>query len=693
MNRWLAVVMILCLGMACPPVQAKSTERFTIVSNGEKIGYLHATIDGMRTSVDFQVDNNGRGPKHQEEIVVGKDRFPTSWTISGRSAMGGRVEEYYRWEQGESRWKSQADEGHLSTSKPQLYIVNDGSPWAMAVYARAALASKSMSLPVLPSGNLRIERVQNLRLSGAGGGIDLVVYRILGVELDPGYVMFDAKGRLFAALESNIETGIMVREGFEAEVPQLLRARSEQEMARTAELQKRLGHGFNTPIRIRNVRIFDPVSGTLSPLSTVVVMGDTVTRVIQGDEKTPDDEASIDGAGGTVYPGLHDMHSHTTLNSGLLYLAAGVTSTRDMGNDNGFLLNLLPRIAAGEFASPRINAAGFIEGRSAYSARYGIIAANLDDALHAVHWYADRGYREIKIYNSFDPDWVRPVAAEAHRLGLRVTGHVPAFSSPDRVSEEGYNAIAHINQLMLGWILDPGEDTRTLLRITAMARGARLDLQSPRVQKTVGLMLDHGVSLDTTASIMEQLMLSRAGTVPAGQKDFLDHMPIGFQRYRKRTYVEVTSPADDQAYNEGFDKILETIGMLHHKGVRLLPGTDDFTGFSVLRELELYVRAGVTPAEALRAATIGAEDYLGGDRKIGKIEPGWLADIVLVSGDPTYDISAIRRPQMVMRGGVVYFPAEIYAAVGIQPFTSPPAILAAASTGPVASINGGRHDD
>ena len=72
--------------------------------------------------------------------------------------------------------------------------------------------------------------------------------------------------------------------------------------------------------------------------------------------------------------------------------------------------------------------------------------------MKAVHWYADRGYREIKIYNSFNPDWMKPVAAEAHRLGLGVTGHVPAFSSPDRVIADGYDTIAHINQLMLGWL-------------------------------------------------------------------------------------------------------------------------------------------------------------------------------------------------------------------------------------------------
>jgi imidazolonepropionase-like amidohydrolase len=117
--------------------------------------------------------------------------------------------------------------------------------------------------------------------------------------------------------------------------------------------------------------------------------------------------------------------------------------------------------------------------------------------------------------------------------------------------------------------------------------------------------------------------------------------------------------------------------MLHEQGIRLLPGTDDATGFSLLRELELYVQAGYTPAESLRAATLDCEQYLRRTDRLGTIEKGKLADLVLVPGDPTRDISAIRRPRMVMKGGRVYFPSEIYAALGIAPFTTAPAVTPA----------------
>ncbi len=661
---------------------AAATERLSIVSNGEIVGSIEAVTENGKTALDYRVDNNGRGPKHHVEIVNGPGGVPVSWSIKGTSLMGGAVEESYVFADGKARWKSQADAGEISSATPPLYVVNDENPWANYVYARVAMAKPGGRVAVLPGGEISVTPVREMTIGEGKTAVPVKIMRVTGVQLRPSYVMLDRKGGYFASFGDG---GIAIRAGYEAAAGQLRKLGSELEGQRVRDLGKALAHRFDTPVRIRNVRVFDPRTGALSPLSTVVVMRDVVTQVLPGDGGPPPaDQTVIEGEGGTVYPGLHDMHAHMSLESGLYYLAAGVTSARDMGNNNSFLLDLLPRLDSGEIAGPRVVPAGFLEGRSPYSARNGFIPETLDEALKDVRWYADRGYAEIKIYNSMNPDWVKPMAAEAHRLGLGVSGHVPAFDTPDRVIEDGYDAIAHINQLMLGWILDPKEDTRTPLRLTAMARGADLDLKSERVQKTVRLMQSHKVALDTTVGLLEQLMLSRAGEVQVGQRDFLSHMPIGFQRYRKRSFVQIKSPADDQAYQKGFAKTLETIGMLHKAGVTLLPGTDEGTGFSALRELELYVQAGMTPAEALRAGTLGSEEFLKRTDRLGVIERGKLGDLVLVPGDPTQDISAIRQPRMVMRGGVVYFPSEIHAALGVKPFTTPPSLKAAAPADPQA---------
>lgn len=660
--------------------QAAETERLSIVANGETVGSIVAVSEGNRTTVDYRVDNNGRGPKHREEIELGSGGVPVAWTIAGTSLMGGPVQESYRWNGGRAEWKSQADQGSTEASAegaaPPLYVVNDDSPWVLGVYARAALARPDGALAALPGGRISVAKVREARLGEGDRQVAVTVYRLSGINLNPAHIMLDSQNRLFSAFGES-EGGVTIRAGYEALVPEIVRIGAAIGAERAVELQRKLAHSFDAPVRITNVHVFDPATGKRSALSQVVVMRDTVVRLIPGNEAVPAGEVAIDGEGGTLFPGLHDMHSHTTLASGPLYLAAGVTSVRDMGNSNRFLLDLLPKAERGEIIQPRITPAGFLEGRSPYSARLGFVPETLDEALGRVRWYADHGYYEIKIYNSMNPDWVAPLAAEAHRLGLKVSGHVPAFSNPDRVVGDGYNAIAHINQLMLGWILDPGEDTRTPLRLTAMARGGSLDLKSARVQRTVRAMKRGGVALDTTAVILEQLMLSRAGQVQEGQQAYLSHMPIGLQRYRKRSFVTLKDEAEDRAYSAGFAKVLEVIGMLHRQGVTLLPGTDDGTGLTVQREVELYTRAGLTPAEALRAATLGASEYLGQAGRIGRIERGMKADLVLVAGDPLADIAAIKRPRMVMRGGTVYFPAEIYAELGIEPFAAPPPVRAA----------------
>ena len=660
------------LALAGPAVAQPAAEDLVISQNGEEVGHVRAERSGDRITVDYLVDNNGRGPRHREEIVIGPNQIPVAYAIEGRSLMGAPVTESYRWADGRAVWRSQADHGDVAAPQPPLYIVNDNSPYALAVYARALLADPDGRIDVLPAGQLGIEKVRDLDIGSGDRRIAVSIYRIDGIDLAPDYVVLDRDNRLFAA-------GGAIRRGWQSEARALQRIYADLGAERSAAIQQRIAHRFEGPVRIRNVRIFQPREGNLSEPSTVVVMGERIAQILPGVEQgpAPAGQAVIEGEGGTLVSGLHDMHAHLNTRSSLFYLAAGVTSIRDQGNRNASLLRLERRIAGGEVAGPSIVRNGFIEARSPFSARTGTLVESEAEALEAVRWYADRGYHQIKIYNSMNPAWVPAIAREAHRRGLGVTGHIPAFTNPDEMIRAGYDEIAHINQLMLGWLIEPGEDTRTPLRLTAMARAADLDLASPRVQETVRLMSERNIAQDTTAVILERLMLSRAGTVAEGDAPYLDHMPIGYQRYRRRTFVPLASPEADAAYREAFDRIVETLGLLHRNGIRLLPGTDDGTGFTVHRELELYVRAGISPAETLRIATLGMEEYMGRAHDYGSIERGKFADFFLVAGDPTRDISTVRRARMVMRGGVLYFPSEIYDALGIRPFAEPPRLVPA----------------
>jgi Amidohydrolase family len=663
-SAWLLVAALL----AAQTVQAES-ERFLILSNGEAVGRLVATRDAHSVDIDYFVDNNGRGPKHKEHLVLGPSGLPIEWSIKGTSLMGGTVNEQLTWKDGVERWMSQADTGEMRAAAPQLYVGNDASPWALGLYAQLLSKSANHSLDVLPRGTMQLEKLRPVSIGSGAKAQHLNAYLLSGIELTPEILLMDQRGRLFAQLSAEI----VVRQGFETQYEALKNLGEALTLERLQAIQKRTAHTYEAPIRIQNVRLFDPQSLTVGPPVSVVVFRGVITTIEPLTTAAPPaDEVIVDGGGGTLVAGLHDMHAHNSLWSGVFYLAAGVTTTRDMGNVNSVLLDLVKRLDAGEIPGPHIIRSGFIEGRSPYSARLGVIPETLEEGLGDVHWYADRGYVQIKIYNSMNPEWVKPLATEARKLGLRTVGHVPAFTTPDRMIEDGYNEITHVNQLMLGWLIQPGEDTRTPLRLTAMSRAADLDLGGAPVRHTIDLMKSHQVGLDTTAVIVERLMLSRAGQVAEGDAPYLDHMPIGYQRYRRRSFVNFVDEAEKARYEAAFAKVLDVMALLHREGIPLWPGTDDTTGFTVHRELELYAKIGMTPAEVLRVATFDCDRYLVRDQHYGSLERGKRADFFLIPGDPSQSISAIRLIELVMKNGVIYYPQELYQAIGIKPFAPPP---------------------
>lgn len=686
----LSSCLVLCLALALPlglaacgdaaspaspasaAAPAAATDRLLIFANDEPVGHVAVEREGDRYQVDYHVDNNGRGPKHRLVARLDPQGLPLEIEVAGTSLMGAAVEEHYQWSEGRAEWRSQADSGEVAAPAPPLYIVNDDNPWVKGMYVRALLQAPGHELDALPAGRLKLSEVHAMEVGEGAARIPVKVYVLVGLDTSQDYYAVDEQGRLFAEVSG--ERGWIVREGYEAAGEQLATLAQQWKFQHAKDLQQRLAHRPEGDVRIHDVRVFDSRTATLGAPASVLVSQGRIKSIdpLDPQYRPAADEVVFDGGGGTLIPGLADMHAHNSLESAFWYLAAGVTTTRDQGNNNAFLLDLLPRIESGEIAGPRISPNGFIEGRSPHSAKNGFVIETLDEGLDAVRWYAEHGYRQIKIYNSMNPEFVKPLAAEAHRLGLGVSGHVPAFTNADAMIEAGYDDIAHINQLMLGWVLEPDEDTRTPLRLSGMARAAHLDLDSPRVRRTVALMKQHDVALDVTAYILERLMLSRAGQWLEDEKLYIDHLPVTYQRSRKRTMVPDLDETTEVEYREGFERLLQTVKLLHDEGITLLPGTDNGMGFTVHRELELFERAGIPSAEVLRIATLGSAHYLGRDGEQGTLEPGKLADLVLLDGDPTQGVRAVRKPRLVMKGDVYYFPAEIYTALGVRPFAEAP---------------------
>ncbi len=653
------------------PQVACADENFSVIFGEKVVGHLTTTTGDGETQVVFDYKNNGRGPTMAETIKLDAKGFPTDWKITGATTFGSKVDEHFKQLGDKASWTDSVGSGKRDSAEHRLYIGQSASPWALGVYARALLGDIDHSMPTLPAGDIHLEEGDALSVKGTTGTETVRSYTLSGLDLNPSYVLLDDKQAMFAFITPSF---VIVREGFEAEEKRLRGIAEQLSTARFETIQKKTAHRFDAPIRIRNVRVFDPRKLAFSEPVSVVVMGKRIAAVEPLDSPATPGEVTIDGDGGSLIAGLNDMHAHVSQERALLNVVAGVTSVRDMGNDNAVLAKLIDRIDAGTIAGPRVTRSGFIEGKSPFSANNGILVDSQQAAIDAVRWYAARDFWQVKLYNSMNPAWSKATIDEAHRLGLRVAGHIPAFSNADAMLDAGYDELTHINQTMLGWVLKPDEDTRTLLRLTALKRLPSLDLQSAKVQHTIQHIVDKKASLEPTIGIHEALLLSRDGEIPAGQIDTIDHLPIGAQRDAKSAWSDMSAPGDAQAYAGAWEKILDTLRIMHERGILLIPGTDTGGSFTFHRELELFEKIGYSAPEVLKLATWDMANYLGRDQSLGSIEKGKLADFFLVPGDPTQDLKAIKHIRMVLKDGVVYYPSEVYPYFGIKPFADAPKV-------------------
>ena len=650
---------------------ALGDENFIIMVGGTRIGHVKVDRSGEDIAIDYDFKNNGRGPTIMEHVSFGEGGIPVAWTVTGSTTFGNAADESFTLKDGHAAWTDATGSSTADIAGPALYINQFGSPYGVFIAARVLLDAPDMTMAALPAGALTIKEMERLTATGDAGDVGLVTYAISGAGLNPNYFILDDENKFFAFITPGFSA---IREGYEGEDERLRGLAAKYGAERYAGIQAKVAHNYDAPVRIRNVRLFDPATQGMTEPVSVVVTGDRIASIDAADADGADGEVEIDGDGGSLVSGLYDMHGHMGENSALLNVAAGVTSVRDMGNNNEVLDALIEKIDAGTLVGPRITRSGFIEGKSPFSSNNGIVVESEEEGLAAVREYADKGFYQIKLYNSMNGDWAPALVAEAHRLGMPVAGHVPAFSNANAMIRAGFDEMTHINQIMLGWVLEEGEDTRTLLRLTALKRLPDLDLSSAPVTETLDLMVENETAMDPTMAIHEYLLLARNGEMRAGAVDYIDHMPAEVQRNSKVALAAIETPEEDAAYRGAYDKIMETMRMMKDRGIFIVAGTDLGGAFELHREIEIYQDMGFTAPELLRRATYDMAEYLGQSDDLGSIEAGKYADFFLVPGDPTTDLKAIKTISMVSRGGTFYFPSEIYPEFGIEPFVDAPAV-------------------
>jgi len=436
-------------------------------------------------------------------------------------------------------------------------------------------------------------------------------------------------------------------------------------------------------IAIVGAAVIDVAAGRAIRDQTVVVRG---TRVVSMGPRatTPVLRTALvmDGAGQFLIPGLWDMHAHVYPHVRRaptdarawqlpLYVATGVTGLRDMWTnleDFAQMRAWSAAAAAGGIAAPRVVSTGpMIDGPTGIFRDVAIVVANASDANRVVDSVARGGARAVKIHNAIPREAFFALAARSKARGLPLIGHVPSAVTVREAIAAGQTDIEHYTESD-GCATASAEAEAMRLRTDTSARPAPGQLQqmlldgydAKRCADLMQLLVSRGVWVTPTLVVAQYLLDPTDSTITS--RDELRFVPAAerteWERTRATALRQMT-PAILGIRRRVFTAQQKLVGTMQRAGVRLMIGTDmanDWLvpGFSVHDELALFVRSGMTPAEALRAATLTPARYLHATDSLGTIAPGHVADLVLLDANPLTDIRNTRRIRAVVANGRLF---------------------------------------
>jgi hypothetical protein len=395
--------MLLLSGLA---LADNGQQRSVILMLGKPAGEMVRSVepDGS-VHVHYEFNDRGRGPKLDSVYRVGADGGVTEARTQGVNYFKGKVDESYARDGDQARWKNNSEDETRQLRGPAFYSSMDGPPEELAMLARALLAAPNRSLPMLPVGEAKIEKVQTQSVRSKAGAAKVGLYAISGLDLVPFHLWLDEDQQLFALYSPWQST---VRAGYADILPALGKTQDSVENAASEKRARALTQRLERPLLIEDVRVFDP--GTLqitSGRNVLIDNGRIVAVVAATGYAMPEGVQRLDGGGKFLMPGLWDMHAHISAGTTpLIDIAAGVTTVRDLANDEAALKALIDGIEAGRDIGPRIIRAGFIDGRGPYAGPTKVFADTEAEMKQAIDHYADAGFEQVKIYSSIKTELV-----------------------------------------------------------------------------------------------------------------------------------------------------------------------------------------------------------------------------------------------------------------------------------------------
>jgi imidazolonepropionase-like amidohydrolase len=427
-------------------------------------------------------------------------------------------------------------------------------------------------------------------------------------------------------------------------------------------------------VALTNVRVIDGTGAPARENQTLIIQNGRIARIGPSSSTTaPAGARVIDLTGHSVLPGIVGMHNHTFYTTARrsiqanfsmprLYLASGVTTTRTTGSMSPYSeLNLKKRIDAGEVPGPRMHVTGpYISGDGAGSGMYEVNTP--DDARRVVAYWAKEGATWFKFYTLITRDEMKAAIDEAHKHGLKVTGHLCSVGFREAVAL-GIDALEH--SLFANSEYDPNKKPDQC-PATMDASLANLDMKSPAVRATIDDMVKRKVAMTSTLAIYE---LYVPGRPPQLDPRMLEAMsPEARDEYlasRKRIADNPTIGTPEAVFKKAmeFDRMFAAAGGLLAAGSDPTGSGGALPGFGDQRNHELLVEAGFSPLESIKIMTLNGAKVLGVDKDLGSIETGKIADLVVTRGNPAATPADIRNVTIVFKDGVGYDSARLLAAV------------------------------
>ena len=427
-------------------------------------------------------------------------------------------------------------------------------------------------------------------------------------------------------------------------------------------------------IALTHVRVIDGTGAAPKEDQTVIIENGRIKTIgASASVQVPAGARTLDLAGHSVIPGIVGMHDHTFYTTSRrsiqanfsmprLYLASGVTTTRTTGSMSPYSeLNLKKRIDAGEVPGPRMHVTGpYISGDGAGSGMYEV--GTPEDARRVVAYWAKEGATWFKFYTLITRAEMKAAIEEAHKHGLKVTGHLCSVGFREAVAL-GIDALEH--SLFANSEYDPNKKPDQCPS-TVEASLANLDMKSPAVRATIDDMVKNNVAMTSTLAIYELYVPGRPKDLdprmleamsPETREEYLAH--------RKRLAENPSVGTPETVFKKAmeFDRMFVAAGGLLAAGSDPTGSGGALPGFGDQRNHELLVEAGFTPVEALKIMTLNGAKVLGVDKDLGSVEAGKIADLVVVRGNPAATPAEIRNVTLVFKDGVGYDSARLLAAV------------------------------